>query len=42
MVYKKIGTKEDGQLISELVTTFNIGQNYQDLTNAEYVMDVQY
>lgn len=42
MVYRKVGTKEDGQLISELVTTFNIGQNYQDLTNTEYVMDVQY
>ena len=42
MVYKKIGTKEDGQLISELVTVLNIGQNYQDQTDAQHIMDVEY
>lgn len=42
MVYKKVGNKEDGQLISELVTIFNIGQNYQDLTDAEHIIDVEY
>ena len=40
MVYKKIGNKEDGQLINELITTFNIGQNYQDVTDSEYI-DIQ-
>jgi hypothetical protein len=42
MVYKKIGTKEDGQLISELITVLNIGQNYQDQTDAQHIMDVEY
>lgn len=42
MVYKKVGNKEDGQLISELTTIFNIGQNYQDLSNRIPTMDIQY
>ena len=40
MVYKKVGNKENGQLISELTTIFNIGQSYQDLSNRTPVMDV--
>jgi hypothetical protein len=40
MVYKKVGPKENGQLISELTTVFNIGQRYQDLSNRSPVMDV--
>lgn len=40
MVYKKVGNKENGQLISELTTIFNIGQNYQNLSNRIPVMDV--
>jgi hypothetical protein len=40
MVYKKVGTKENGQLISELTTIFNIGQAYNDLSNKTPVMDV--
>lgn len=42
MIYKKIGGKEDGQLISELITTFNIGQMYQDLTRTQNTIDVRY
>lgn len=42
MVYKKVGNKEDGQLISELITTFNIGQRYQDMSNKNPIMDIQY
>ena len=42
MVYKKIGNKEDGQLVSELTTLFNIGQDYQDMSNRTPIMDVQY
>jgi len=40
MVYKKVGTKENGELISELTTIFNIGQAYNDLSNRTPVMDV--
>lgn len=40
MVYKKVGNKENGQLISELTTIFNIGQSYQDLSNRTPIMDV--
>jgi hypothetical protein len=40
MVYKKVGTKENGQLISELTTIFNIGQAYNDLSNRVPVMNV--
>jgi len=40
MVYKKVGTKETGELISELTTIFNIGQAYNDLSNKTPVMDV--
>ncbi|NDB81655.1 MAG: hypothetical protein EB127_02715 [Alphaproteobacteria bacterium] len=42
LVYKKIGNKEDGQLISELITTFNIGLNYQNLSNHIPSMEVTY
>jgi len=42
LVYKKIGNKEDGQLVSELVTIFNIGQNYRDLSNQTPNMDIRY
>jgi hypothetical protein len=40
MVYKKVGTKENAQLISELTTIFNIGQAYNDLSNRVPVMNV--
>jgi hypothetical protein len=42
MVYKKIGNKEDGLLVSELTTTFNIGQMYQDQTRTKNIIDVRY
>ena len=40
MVYKKIGNKENGQLINELTTIFNIGQAHNNLSNRTPVMDV--
>lgn len=42
LIYKKIGNKEDGQLVNELLTVFNIGQNYQDLSNQTPFMDIKY
>jgi hypothetical protein len=42
LVYKKISNKDDGQLVSELITIFNIGQNYRDLSNQTPIMDIKY
>ena len=42
MAYKKVGNKEDGQLVSELTTVFNIGQDYQDLSNRTPTIEIQY